>query len=104
MRWSIVGLLCLAACAARVNPPEVIAPVVVIEPPPTGEPPATGVVEGHAFVARSALMLWKNLPGRNCPWPGFTHGGCSDPTGYTSFIRIYDRPVTCADVHLTPET
>lgn len=91
MRWLACSWL-FGACVHSQSPAD--------EPPATGEPPARGVVDGQAFVARTALMLMKNVPGRNCAWPGFV-SGCSDPTGASSFIRIYDRQVTCAETRIT---
>jgi hypothetical protein len=55
-----------------------------------------GTIEGRPFVARSALMVKTNQPGKI---------GDQGPARYDIFvsrIRIYERPMTCRDAAAQP--
>ena len=83
------SFLILAGCWTQAKPPARTEP-----PPPAEQPQAAGWIAGRPFVARAALMFAVNRPGRNCSIGML--GPCNEPGGFTSAIRIFERPVSCA--------
>jgi hypothetical protein len=104
----------IAGCAAESSAP--VAPMspqsspapaaepapLVAKPKPQIAPSLVGAIGGRPFVAASALMVVVNRPMRACSTKLTGTGSCStDTDGFDvsiSSLRIYERPLGCADL------